>query len=545
MKKVISLILTVLLVVSLAACSGWQSNVSDYSGEVSSNGGFAVVKGDYVYLVNGSIDYTAENTFGKVVHGGIIRVKTSDIGTDFAKAEMVVPKMVYTEYSGEGSGIFIAGDYVYYPTPSDKKSNIGTIKNTEMEFWRTKLDGTDSTIILTVDTLDTPYRFFADGSDVYLTVYKTVKNDDDVEESYLITYDAKGNEVAKSKKVNGYALGGIDCKYAYYVHTAYNETLEAEEKYNELYRYSLKGDEEVMILSGEGGYRNDAEVNGGIGTQGATFEIIKVTEKVLYLSLTYVDTSVVSSTLYFALNEADIKTEAVGGVEATKLNYDSLVLLDNGTNDATYVFVPESIYVDSDCIVYFDEYYGIVKFDYNDRDKLSYGLSFLYNNDKFAELSFVYEFYNDGIMYFSDSNGYYYSLDLGGLVNLSTGETLPAPTAELKRITYEDTFRAADVLEVIFGAEIVGDYMLYLKKEAPYYSYVFSVDTKAFDKYLVENNKTGLDEEQLEREITDFVKKLSGYDKKTYQARLAQRLAVMANEDVGKLINYYVDFITE
>ena len=160
MKMVISLILAVMLVVMLAACSGWQSNVSDYSGAVSSNGGFAVVKGDYVYIVNGSVANTADNTFGKVVNGGIISVKTSDVGSDFAKAEMVVPKMVYTEYYGEGSGIFIAGDYVYYPTPSDKKNSAGNVKNTELEFWRTKLDGTDSSIILTVSSLSTPYRFY-------------------------------------------------------------------------------------------------------------------------------------------------------------------------------------------------------------------------------------------------------------------------------------------------------------------------------------------------------------------------------------------------
>ena len=538
MKKVISLILAVMLVVMLAACSGWQSNVSDYSGAVSSNGGFAVVKGDYVYIVNGSVANTADNTFGKVVHGGIIRVKTSDVGSDFAKAEMVVPKMVYTEYYGEGSGIFIAGDYVYYPTPSDKKNSAGNVKNTELEFWRTKLDGTDSSIILTVSSLSTPYRFYEEGEDVYLTVYDTAKDDDGKDQNYLMTYDVKGKEIAKSNTVDGYDFGEFGGKYAYYVHTVYNETLGAKESFNELYRYSLKGDEDVVILSGEGGYSSQADQgNGeGIGTQGASFTIIKATEKYLYLSLAYVDTSVVSSTIYYALKTADIKTQAVG-------DYDSLILLDNGTADGPYVIVAESIYVDVDCIIYYDVYYGIVKYDYTERDRLNYGFSFLYDSEKFDNLSFV--FYRNGKMYFLDDSGFAYSFELGALVDLSTGDAIANPDVDVERITYESTFKGEGFNETIFNAEVVGDYVLYLKTDEPYNNYIFSVDTKAFDKYLEANGKTGLDEDELEEEAEAFAQKKEAYDKKGYDDRLAQRLAVVSNEDIGKIINYYVSYVKE
>ena len=44
------------------------------SGEISSNGGFAVEKGDYVYYVNGKQANTADNTFGTPVKGAIMRI---------------------------------------------------------------------------------------------------------------------------------------------------------------------------------------------------------------------------------------------------------------------------------------------------------------------------------------------------------------------------------------------------------------------------------------------------------------------------------------
>ncbi|MBR7136299.1 MAG: hypothetical protein IKD14_04145, partial [Clostridia bacterium] len=62
MKKLLCLVLAVISIFAMTACgTGWKSEVTDYSGEVSSNGGFAVVKGDWVYYVNGVELNTAEN----------------------------------------------------------------------------------------------------------------------------------------------------------------------------------------------------------------------------------------------------------------------------------------------------------------------------------------------------------------------------------------------------------------------------------------------------------------------------------------------------
>ena len=75
-KKILGIVSAVALTASafsFASCSEkfemqtLTGYVSD--AEVESNGGFAVRKGDYVYFINGAADYTADNTYGKVVKG--------------------------------------------------------------------------------------------------------------------------------------------------------------------------------------------------------------------------------------------------------------------------------------------------------------------------------------------------------------------------------------------------------------------------------------------------------------------------------------------
>ena len=56
--------------------------LTDYeAGTVSDNGGYAVVKGDYVYYINGKAESTADNAFGKVVKGALVRTKIADLAT--------------------------------------------------------------------------------------------------------------------------------------------------------------------------------------------------------------------------------------------------------------------------------------------------------------------------------------------------------------------------------------------------------------------------------------------------------------------------------
>ena len=519
---------------SLAACSGWKSEVTDYSGNVSSNGGIAVVKGDYVYFINGYSDNDVDNAFGKVVRGAVVRVKRADLGTADPKIELVVPKMVYSEYRGDGSGIFISGDYVYYPTPSDKKNSKGQTKNTETEFWRTKLDGTDSSIILTVDSLSLPYRFYEDGNDVFLTLYKTEKDSDDKETGYLVTYDVKGKEVKKSASVEAYDLGAFGGAYAYYTHIVHDDKLDVDESFNALYRYSFNGKEDVEILNGKGGFGNEGK---GIGTEGAKFSIVKVSEKTLYLSMSQVDTSASNSTVYYALDYSDLNaagTEEAVNANVALLNKDRVI--NEGTNDAQTIFASNSIYVAKNCIIYFNGNEGLVKYDYNDRDGLHFGLSYIFDDDKLKTYSFVT--YNEGKAYFIDAEGYYYSVDLSKIVDLSTGATLDNPSATVDRLTYETTFTLGEW----FDAEFIGDYLLYKKTGAPYYEYIFVADVKAFDNYVEKNDIDVDTDEAREKAISDFVAGNNEFTKEGFEDRLSRRLALLTEEDVAALEDYMKEF---
>ena len=100
MQKVRKLtgILTALLLCGSAfafsGCSGYKPTAleGDISGAVSSNGGFVVEKGNFVYFINGQEESNADNTYGEVVKGGLYRIAKTDLKAgNYEKAQAVVP----------------------------------------------------------------------------------------------------------------------------------------------------------------------------------------------------------------------------------------------------------------------------------------------------------------------------------------------------------------------------------------------------------------------------------------------------------------------
>ena len=82
--------------------------------EISSNGGFAVEKGDYVYYINGRESYTASNN--DVVKGAVMRISKADLAArNYSSVDTVVPSIVYSGNSNAGLDVY--GDRVYYTTP--------------------------------------------------------------------------------------------------------------------------------------------------------------------------------------------------------------------------------------------------------------------------------------------------------------------------------------------------------------------------------------------------------------------------------------------
>lgn len=173
-KKIICIAATAVMSVSLfsaVACSDVYEAKSlggDFSsGEVVSNGGFAVEKGNYIYFINGKQSNTADNTYGEVVQGAIMRISKTDLSArNYYKAETVVPEIAHSGNSS--AGIFVYGNYIYYSTPSTNKNSDGEIQNSNIVFKRAKLDGTE--------VMKGGYATYTDNS----IEYRYVLGEDDV-----------------------------------------------------------------------------------------------------------------------------------------------------------------------------------------------------------------------------------------------------------------------------------------------------------------------------------------------------------------------------
>ncbi len=180
-KKIISVLAAATMAVSALALTGCESKgykgdklTAGYVSEatVSSNGGFVVEKGEYVYFINGKEVNTASNTYGDVVKGALMRIAKSDLASgNYAGAQIVVPELFVT--GNYDSGIYVYGDYVYYATPTKDKDNKGQIVNSSLDFKRAKIDGSSSpmdgknTYLFRLTTNTAKYRFVEVDGTVY------------------------------------------------------------------------------------------------------------------------------------------------------------------------------------------------------------------------------------------------------------------------------------------------------------------------------------------------------------------------------------------
>lgn len=178
--------------IALAGCNNTSYKGDSLDGYVSdaavaSNGGFAVEKGDYVYFINGIEEHTADNTYGNVLKGSLMRISKADLAAkNYANVKKVVPSLLVEE--DHSSGIYIYGDYVYYATPVTDKDKTGTILNDMLDLKRAKIDGTaapEDKPLVRLSTNSVKYRFVAEGNNVYCVYEET--DDDGVKR--LKSYD--------------------------------------------------------------------------------------------------------------------------------------------------------------------------------------------------------------------------------------------------------------------------------------------------------------------------------------------------------------------
>ena len=164
-KLFVSIIAMVALVAVLATllvgCNSfaWTSvGGGEPNADVESNGGYYVKQGKYVYFINGyDTATTIDNTWGTPVKNSIVRAEL--VNGEYTNFVVVVPKQVYNQNANGGFAIF--GEWIYYATPNNDLDKHGHASTTHTDFMRTKIDGSATQLIATINSRSSEYLFTA------------------------------------------------------------------------------------------------------------------------------------------------------------------------------------------------------------------------------------------------------------------------------------------------------------------------------------------------------------------------------------------------
>jgi hypothetical protein len=257
-KKIFSLVAAATLLTStfaMTACGdGYKyfksaNTVAGYTESDTNgvdNGGFSVEKDGYVYFINGKEDHTADNTYGDVEKGSLMRISKDDLNKGkYDNAETVIPMLFVAQ--NYNAGIFIYGDYVYYATPTTAKNKNGEVSNTSLDFKSAKLDGTEvmQDCYFRLSSNSTNYRYVAVGEGKNQTVYCLYE-----ESGALKSFNTKTGDTAVLVKGGTYMFDSdnLSNPYVYYtMGVTYNVDSAAPvtATYNQVYRVRADATAEV------------------------------------------------------------------------------------------------------------------------------------------------------------------------------------------------------------------------------------------------------------------------------------------------------------
>lgn len=498
MSKKLLAIVTVIVCVLMAftACSAGKEPLTEDNGKNVSVGGFVAETDDYVYFINGNELYTEDNTLNKVEKGALVRVKKTELekGKD-AKTECVVSKLVSTgDYS---AGIAVANGRIYFATPSAEKDKIGNIKNTEIEFYSAKLDGTDLKKIATSNGADgntSAYRFHYTDNKMFVTFLsqETVTEDgSEVTKKYLNVYGDDGKEVFKAE-YESYIFDKNDGNYLYYTASVKNDTLNSTESFNAVYRNKIGNEDAELMLYGAGSNRNTSDKTyANKGIQGVKFTLLAAQNGYLYLSAASVDTTPSTNTFYAFIGE-EIKTDAEANYADMK---NSNVMTSDGAN-APAALASTSLFFAPDNIMYLDSSLGFCAYNYTKRMNYAdnYGVTVEYTDKDLLSGSIAYVANN---YLYCQVSGVYYRIALTDNKIASD-----AKTEKISALTYSTSWYAPETVKV--GEK---EFVLGMFSSSDYKDYVFATEIEDFEANLLNEDKTAVSDENIEAFVKGFLTK--------------------------------------
>ncbi|MBO5889364.1 MAG: hypothetical protein J6Q58_04415 [Clostridia bacterium] len=394
MKKLLVAIISIIMVAcTLVGCGDSIKPLSNVGGEVKSgNGSFAVEKGDYVYFINGKDEVTKNNEWGEVEKASLVRIKTSELANPkTAKIETVIPKLLIT--GSYKTGVFIYGNYIYYATPSNRKDKQSNVLNNQTQFFRYNLTtGKADDYIAIAENNATEYRFVESNGTIYLMFVVEESHTEESEthtHKKLVVYNADTRKkVMESFEYEEMLMPEDNSSTVYLTKLAYDKVNEADEEYQELYKYTVGDTEAKLLVSGSPESLNLL--------QGATFTLVKNDGKYLIYKQSALDANN-ASVKYFAKETAsDEAPISLGG---------SNTYLDAALTANSYIKSLDEIY-------YMDtttELSGFAKFNYTVND-MTNGRTPISKDVKGCNLQFI----ENGYAYFSSAEGLYYRCDLEG-----------------------------------------------------------------------------------------------------------------------------------
>lgn len=348
MKKLLLMIVALFLSTTfiLTGCNKGLPENPEPDAPTISNGGLAVVKGDYLYYVNGLQSYTGlekdkDNVWGKQILGSIYRVKLNNNKIEhdengFVKnSEAVVPQIVGTE----NASFYIFGNYIYYATPNMQVDEYGNLLNARSNICRIKLDGTDNKVLYTTDQTLTSTKWTMlklDNTDYVVML--------DGSKLISINANAKKPETTVMAK-NVTSAGLINTDKVIPTDSHYNSTTIFDGVNNYVYyTRSIKEEDKLGTLGGNvlARVKIGSTTEEKVATNGNTYEITEVKNNCLYYNRTAKNSSNAVLCKYILTSKAAFNDANETAISYATYTYSYILNADNAQESAKMVAVDSS-----------------------------------------------------------------------------------------------------------------------------------------------------------------------------------------------------------